>query len=194
MLSTKYRILFISIAAIVLAVAGWNCRSVKETIPSSADLATDIRLWKMFKQLADIRRDIEKTISQKDLTFHDAELCFKRHEKTLKEISARLAEFKEQDTAYSPHLQKLASTMEQALKIAKETCRNKRISSIKDTRITIETLGRLSRELPVKRTRYLLHKGCSCEQIYEIFRSDGFKDDDIQDFILEAMESESTPP
>ena len=160
----------------------------KPAFTEPPDLSEDRRLWKIYQQVMAVKRDAEETLKNKDITPEEAEACLKRNEAALKDIGRELSELDLNKTkAYSPALRKLVKNMNKAMVIARETYVKKRICDIKGTKASIKNISRLSEEIPRQRTVYLLQAGCSTDQIYEIFRQDGFTDETIQDYILEAM-------
>lgn len=184
----RYSRLLVSFALAALFCA--CCSSQPDPRINALDLSADRQLWSIYTQIMAVRRDAEETFKDKDITPQEAEACFKRNEEKLKRIAKELAalEIKEKKN-YSPALRRLVNSMEKAVFIARKTYAKKRICDIKGAKKTLETISQLSGEIPVQRTYYLIQAGCSTEQIYEIFRQDGFKDEDIQKYILQAMKS-----
>lgn len=181
---TAYR----SLAGIIILFLLCTGCSSRPAATEGADLSDDRRLWKIYQQVMAVRRDAEETFKNKDITPEEAEACFKRCEAALKDISRELSKLDLQKAkAYSPALRKLVKNMNKAIAVAREAYVKKRICDIKDTKAAIAAINKLSKEIPIQRTLYLIQSGCSTDQIYETFRQDGFADEDIQNYILEAM-------
>lgn len=184
---------FSYIISLLLLVAFCAGCSSKRPEADSLDLSADRSLWKIYKEIMAIRRDAEETFKNKSITPQEAEACFKRNEAAIKKIIQELSQLDlKKAPTYSPALRQLAAKTEKAVAIARDTYVKKRICDIKGTKNTVAAISKLSAEIPVQRTHYLLKAGCTTEQIYEVFRQDGFADEEIQEFILKAMKNSSS--